>query len=376
MFLHSLIHTLHDKSEALLSELLAGPEERRTPPPNLPPVSNTGLRYPYFKDWEGNFFYNEYWYFGFHDISTGLTGMVAYGVVNPGGGALGRGVLTMALFEPGSSDAFQAIDSYHLDDFVASSQFADVRLGNDNHLLAEEIDGKVHYRLKAKSKDGSFSADLLFSPVVQSVLAQPHLPGPLNWEWDSWIWALPGAKVTGKVVHQGARYDIAQGGGYHDHSWGIWELWERIWAWAAASDPEKGIHVILGYRCGFEVSTIYLCIDNEILTYRSDQVERMEWKADPDSWEKYPFGLMSINYPTRASVTLEDTKNNVSMVIHWTVVETALLSHSPIAMFEHKATLSGVMTKDGVEHRFDDLLGHAQFVTRWLTPTPVGDSLG
>ncbi len=302
--------------------------------------------------------------------------MVAYGVVNPGGGALGRGVLTVALFEPGASTSYQTIDSFHLDEFVASSQRADVRLGSFNHLLAEEIDGETHYRLKAKTQDSTTSLELTFSPVVGSVLAQPHLPGPLNWEWDSWIWALPGAKVSGKIVHQGARYDIAEGGGYHDHSWGIWELWERIWAWAAASDPSRGIHVIVGYRCGFEVSTIYLCIDGSIFTYRSDQVERMDWYANPETWKKYPFGLISIDYPTQASVTLHDSKNEVTMKIDWTVTDTALLSHSPIAMFEHKAILSGVVTKDGHEHRFDNLLGHAQFVTRWLTPTPVGESLG
>lgn len=376
MFFHSLIQELHDKTESMLAGLLEGPEERRPQPPDLPPVTNSGYRYPYFKGWEGEFFYNEYWYFGFHDISSGLTGMVAYGVVNPSGGALGRGILTWALFEPGSSVPSQSIDTFHLDQFTASTQKADVHLGAHNHLLAMEKDGQTHYQLQAQSNDGSFAVDLEFSPCVPPVLAQPHLPGPLKWEWDSWIWALPGARVRGHVTHQGARYQMVDGGGYHDHSWGIWELWERIWAWASASDPDRGVHVILGYRCGFDVSTIHVSIADLQLSFRSDEVTLMEWKADPNSWKEQRVGFSSLPYPTRASVLMRDDKSKCQIEIGWEIVNSVLLSHSPIAMFEHKAKLSGTVSIDGQDHRFENLLGHAQFVTRWLTPTPIGESLG
>jgi len=341
--------------------------DRRPEPPNMPPITNGGYRFPLFSDFEQLFWYNEYWYFGFHDNRTGLTGMAAYGVVNPGSKTLGRGLFSVALFEPGAARPYRAMDLFPMKKFKASTERAQLEIG-PNTVIADA--NEVH-RIRGATADGALQLALQFEPVNDQgpYLAGRHLPGPLNWEWDSWILALPGARVTGQVVLHGAVHELTHGGGYHDHSWGVWLLPERIWAWATASDPERDIHIIAGYKCGFAVSTILLQVGERRFFFDSSVHTSMRWTAD--SWVDPP-GFKP-PYPTRAQVTVEDL--GIRLTCSWQAHTTVCLEKSPICLYEQAATLDIRVTGE-LDVDVTGLVGHAQFITRWFRPTPIGESLG
>ncbi len=71
MFLHALIHELHDKSEALLSDLLGGPEQRRTPPPIFHQLPTPGFDIRISKTGKAHF-------------STTNIGILVFTILRPG----------------------------------------------------------------------------------------------------------------------------------------------------------------------------------------------------------------------------------------------------------------------------------------------------
>lgn len=367
-----LLQALHQ-----MGDKLNGVFARRPKPPNMPPITNNGYRFRYFRDFDLTLQYNEYWYFGFHDNATGLAGMIAYGVFHPDGAILGRSLISAALFEPGASTPYRSMDLYPMKQFSAREDRAEVRIGDDNRVDSGFPDGgqAERYRIRGRTRDGAMRWDLTYEAVNPPFLAGDHLPGPLNWEFDSWILALPGARVTGSLTLHGARYDIQRGGGYHDHSWGVWLLSERIWAWATASDPERGIHLIVGYKCGFAVSTAYLTVGGRTLFFESHKTgTAMEWEADPGSWSSKG-GDPRHPYPT--DVTMRTSNAEGKATVRWRVTSSVLIDKSPIALWEQAARIDvEVEFADGQKHSEVDLVGHSQFITRWLTPTPPGTSLG
>ncbi len=348
-------------------------------PQEMPPWEDGGYHFRFYRDHPYSIFYGEYWYFNFTDHKTGLSGMIAFGAFNPKDWlGQGRFAITTALFSRDNEPSYVQMDSYPVEQLTASEEKAELILQGETLVLAESRD---RYRVKAKSRDGRMSVDLLYHQLDRPVLASEDVKGDLDWEFNWWVLTMPGARVEGTVTFDGHVHELQQGAGYHDHSWGIWLLPERIWSWAVCAVPERKISVMLGYMTGFDVSHLYMSVDETRVLFDSRTAKDMTWDfGTKETWEPLSPWLLWPS-PTKVSVRAIDASGLFRLEGQWTVTRNGLfVLPSPIPLFEQEALVTASLfqrasTSDSwnLVAELNDVVGHSEFVSRWHRPVrPAG----
>ncbi len=343
-------------------------------PQAMPPWEDGGYHSRFYQGHPYSIFYGEYWYFNFTDHRTGLSGMMAFGAFNPRDWlGQGRFAVTSALFFAGEEKSYTQMDSYPIAGFTASEEKAELALLGETLVLAETRD---RYRVTAKTRDGRMSLDLVYHQLDRPVLASEDVKGDLDWEFNWWVLTMPGARVEGTVTFDGKVHELEQGAGYHDHSWGIWLLPERIWAWAVCAVPEREISVMLGYMTGFEVSHLYMSVGQTRALFDSRTAKEMEWDfGSKETWEPLSPWLLWPS-PTQVSVRAIDSTGLFRLEGRWKVTRNGMfVLPSPIPLFEQEALVSvSLYQRNSTADSWNpvaeltDVAGHSEFVSRWHRP--------
>ncbi len=353
----------------LMFDLLHAAEPGPPPPAAdaMPPPQAGGAHFDFYSAFPHSDFYGEYWYFNF--TSGDVAGTVAFGAFDPRGLG-GRGTVSVVLHRPGQARDFTEIDSYPMSGVQAAVDRTDVRI-DTNRVWAEE-DG-IH--LEGRTRRGNLQFSLQYRPLDVPLLVSNMSPGPGPWEWNCWIIQMPAARVQGQIVVDGAVL-VIDGVGYHDHSWGIWLLPARIWAWGVCALPDQEFNCMLGYKTAFERSTVYVRYKD--IRYRFDVSDdtdpHMQWQAGPaerlSPWLLWP-------YP--ASVSVQGEGNGMRFQASWQVTSTGLfVPPSPMALFEQRALVTLSLEQRTAQGGWAEVVsvldvpGHAEFVSRWYHPTPPG----
>jgi hypothetical protein len=340
-----------------------------------------GYRWPVHSDTDHAFWYTEYWYFNFTDLDTGRGGMIGFGVFDPGNhlGA-GRGAVTVALFEPHGT-ALSELSSFPLAQFDAAPEHARVWIGppGADGRPPNRVDpaSPTTYHVSASTADGRVTAQLVFEQAYEPVLETENAPGTRPWEWNSWLIYMPAARVSGTVTRDGTTWQIANGAGYHDHSWGVWLLPADTWAWGVFSNPAKGLAGVLGYHCAFEHSQAFVLVPDAGGSTRRIVFPEANQRWTPEAWSHWK---RLWKYPTRVRFEAIDASAAYRLDVTWTVTATATLWRSPAVIFEQAARFQGALWRtDGhggwvVDTPIDEP-GHAEAVDTWLEPVTGSGAL-
>lgn len=260
--------------------------------------------------------YTEWWYFNFHDASTGVGGIFSYFVTDPldlGGAGQAR----MASVAYTADGTVTALDQYAAASFSADAGRADVTIDPNasgaalDSLrvgVAARSDGAAAlntvrvaadgtYLVAGASRDGRIAWDLAYAPESEPWFAADRLQvGSLAWEKMSWLVAMPRARVTGTLTVDGRVIPI-DAVGYHDHNWGEWIPTDALWNWAQFSSPRLSIE--MGDFIGKPVGVVALDLDGARTVFTPDQYDLVHtrWAWDP---------VNRLFYPTESLLTADD----------------------------------------------------------------------
>lgn len=294
-------------------------------------LKDDAYQFSRYQDRAKVFWYGEYWYFNFTDPVSGWSGIVGFVVFNPKNVLfLGSCSVLVTLFGP-EGQVITEMDFHSLEDFWASDQEANVTIGKN---VIRPLD-ENRYAIQLATKSGRVSLDFVFQRADAPFWFTDDIPGEQPWEFNSWLVFMPSARVQGTLTIDGRTSIFEDGPGYHDHSWGIWDIPSRMWAWAMFAAPDKQLNCDLGYRTGFSQSEGYFHFENLRLHFETDA---MKWTWDDwQRWERL------WQYPGRARFEGVDTTGQYRLDVTWTVETTAAIWKSPILIFEQTSRFVGTL---------------------------------
>jgi len=305
------------------------------------------------------FWYTEWWYFNLFDPATDLAAEVTFAVFNPGNKfPMGVASLNSIVVPPGDSPAVK-MDYYGLSNFSASAEQADVRIGAHQVTVIDEDT----YHIKAESKDGSLAFDLTYHQADAPQFLVDDEQGD-GWDLTSWLVYMPTARVDGTVRLGTKEYTVQNATGYHDHDWGMWEVWKRSWSWADVAIPDQDFGFVLAEKGAFNRSIAYvrykdvrLSMPNENQTFKQS-----DWKSWAWFWK----------YPTKLDFSGESEDGRYRLELSWNVTDTAVLWHYPLIVFEQIAEFKGAFyEKDDATGEWTPLIeidrkGLCEATSKWF----------
>lgn len=348
-----------DKAPGQVSQALSIPE--------LVTSADDGYHFPSFPNAQAEEWYLEWWYFNFIDPATDLAGILMFEVLNPHNRfGLGRSGVSLILFRPEKS-AVVIQDLYPITDFHASTDKAELRVGQANRLSSPDAETND---LTMRTQDGKVQLQLTFVRTAPGAFMSSAMTGPYQWENASWLCYSPQATVNGTITIEGKNLTLEDARGYHDHNWGKWLLPARTFVWAAFADPERGMHFNYGLSRGFHPGNrAILRVEGLDLIFPPDRIE----PPQASDFQKFD-GLFGIwDYPTHVSVAMIDSTGQYHLRMTWQILATAHLPKAPVVVFEHRARLQGRLSKlvDGNWEFFSHIEGDGfcEWTDTWI-PLP------
>jgi len=295
---------------ALSLSLIANGSARAQEQPPDPAVTPADDAYHYasWADGSSDGFYQEWWYFNFHNAFTGVRAIFSYFVTDPDDN-LNNALAQMVVVAYTPNGIVTAVDPYAITDFSASDQQADVRIGANTAQVAP--DGTYH--IAGASLDGRLAWDLVYDTRSTPWFAADHMTvGSLSWEQMSWLVQMPRAWVTGTLTVDGQVNKISAVG-YHDHNWGEWIPTDALWNWAQFSAP--GLSIELGDFIGRSIGLLALDLYGERIVFTHDQYQYVNSNWTWDS-------VNLLYYPTEAHLTADNGTVRVDIHIRAWQTET------------------------------------------------------
>lgn len=321
-----------------------------------PTPRDNAFRFPPFSDDRHRLWYTEYWYFNFSEPASGLSGMMTFGVYNPGNVALAGGAaLTAVVFEPGRP-SYSSLDLFPLFRFWASEERAEVTIG---HNVVRSLDDKT-IQVQASTRNGRVRADLVFSQAEPSVWFTKDARGPLPWEMNWWMSQMPSARIQGQLLWDGRAISLENTPGYHDHSWGSWLLPARPWAWGHLSLPDEEISCALGYKTGFDTSQVYFRHRDLRLTFPD---EGQQWTAG--HWR--PWRLLW-RYPTVWRLEAVDATGDYKLSVGWEVRSAVAVTKAPLLLFEQLSDYRGSLSRRTGDGWVEEVQFAGPGPSEWVVP--------
>lgn len=306
--------------------------------------------------------YGEWWYFSFYQED--IQGVVQYSLWDPAGLTEDSyGLMYVSVFLQDS-----VIDIYFpvpWEYIVTSETSADLVMGPNT---MEVIDGE--YQLDGYVEDIYGGTDNTIGWTLRYVQGSFSLYGFRNFrvfpldpnEEMNWYVQMPSATVQGIITVNGEPISICAGG-YHDHNWGVWELYHGLWNWFQTNEP--GLAIV-----GYDFYTmlkgeIKILLDGEEITFKHYQYEvtNYDWTFMP---EAFAF------YPKKTLITACNLK--YSLVLKITVQQTGLVGRiydePPVAwtVFESTALFEGKLRKFGRVVKEIDTFGFREYTIDVLIP--------
>lgn len=296
-------------------------------------LKDDAYQFPLYENWEKVFWYGEYWYFNFTDPVSGWSGIVGFTLFNPKNVyCLGASAALVSLFGP-QGQVITEMDFYRLKDFWASTREPNVTIGKN---VLRPLD-EQRYAVQIATKSGRVSLDFVFQRADEPFWFTQDIRGELPWEVNSWLVYMPSARVRGTLTVDGNTSTFEDGPGYHDHSWGIWDIPSREWAWAMFASPDKQLNCDLGYKTGFAESEGYVRFKDLRLQFRT---QGLQW-----FWEDWQRWERLWQYPGRARCVGVDLTGQHRLDISWTVGTNAAIWQSPILIFEQSSRFEGTLSR-------------------------------
>jgi hypothetical protein len=322
-------------------------------------LADDAFHFPAFKTNPHSFWYTEWWYFNLLDPETNMAAEVTFAVFNPGNKfPLGVASLNSIVVVPGESPVVK-MDYYGLGNFSASTQRADVEIAGHRITVVDERT----YQIQAESKDGQLGFDLTFHQADSPQYLVDDMPGH-DWELTSWLLYMPSARVDGTVRVGKREFPVQNATGYHDHDWGVWEVWKRSWSWADVAVPDQEFGFVLAEKGAFSRSIAYVRYGDIRLSLPDDKCNfrQSRWKRWGFFWK----------YPARLDFEGESADGRYRLVMSWKVNDTATLWQYPLIVFEQTAAFTGSLyerdEESGVWKRLVDIdqQGLCEATSRWL----------
>lgn len=327
--------------------------------PKAVTLADDAFHFAEYKTNPHSFWYTEWWYFNLLDPVTDMAAEVTFAVFNPGNKfPMGVASLNSIAVVPGQNPVVK-MDYYGLGDFSASDTQADVAIAGHRITV---IDAET-YHIQAESKDKELEFDLTFHQADSPQYLVDDMPGH-DWERTSWLVYMPTARVDGTVRVGTQTFTVQSATGYHDHDWGVWEVWKRSWSWADVAMPDQEFGFVLAEKGAFSRSIAYVRFGDIRLSLPEDKCT-----FTPSRWKQWA-GFWK--YPTRLDFKGESADGRYRLVLTWNVADTATLWHYPLIVFEQTAAFKGTFYEKDAEtgewnHLIDiDRQGLCEATSRWI----------
>lgn len=241
----------------------------------------------------------EWWYFDVYDPATDCTLKV---IAHLGTDPLRRKLyrqLVVSYSSPAEKQTF--IKPYPLDAFTSSTEFCDVRLGDEFRAYVDSSKKTNLYHILV-DVDG-IRANLEFDggiggckPIGAEIEAEKSN------KRGTFFWAipLPKAKVMGEFSAGGRKYVIREGLGYHDHNYWKVDREHKLfmddiiskWYWGRCFAEDYTIIFMDTHFHGGQIKSLFIAKGGNIIHSSNDQIEvsASDFKED---------GKLKTSYPTR-----------------------------------------------------------------------------
>jgi hypothetical protein len=170
----------------------------------------------------------EWWYFDAH-LDNGYIAIAFFHASNPNPGMAGKSGVELVLIRPDGQKTQHFVE-YPQKDFQASTEFPDVKMGN-NYLRVDYESGDLPiYEIFISENDLTFH--LKFSALVKGW--KPGNGYSRFGDMGSFAWVVPFARasVQGTIQDDHTKMQV-KGVGYHDHNWLDFQFFKIIkyWMW-------------------------------------------------------------------------------------------------------------------------------------------------
>ena len=244
----------------------------------------------------------EWWYFDVHGPDNHCTLKV---VAHLGTDPLRKKLypqLVVSINSPTEKQTFTKV--YALDDFTASTEYCDVRLGNEFRVYVDASNETNLYHIVV-NVDG-ISAKLDFDGCLEG--CKPigdEVEAERGKKQGAFFWAipLPKAKVRGEFSVGARKYAIREGLGYHDHNY--WKVGGKPklfmddiiskWYWGRCFAEDYTVIFMDIYFRGGQIKSLLVGQGNSLIhcSNKAIEVSVSDFKKD---------GQINTSYPTRITV--------------------------------------------------------------------------
>ena len=284
---------------------------------------------------KGNF---EWWYFDVIDSNTGCAlKLVAHLGTDP----LRKKILpkiAISVKTPTERQSF--IKSHSLNDFNASRDLCDVRIGDEFHAFVESRFQGNLYRVTVKMNE--FYGEVAFVPEIEG---WKPLGDTINVTKGrkkgafSWVVPVPRAKVEGEFSLGKKKYVIKEAVGYHDHNY--WEVDVRNklfmddaiskWYWGRFFSRNYTIIFMKTYIKRHPITSLMIAKHDEIISSSNNLINIFEdeMKFDEEIKTLYPskITIQSVEEDNPFQMTLlsreildrRDLLDDLNPVIRWLI---------------------------------------------------------
>ncbi|MDD9944149.1 MAG: hypothetical protein OXU20_24105 [Myxococcales bacterium] len=334
-------------------------------PADEPTLADDAFHWPHYAGHSHPLWYVEWWYFAFEDAQTGLSGIVALGVMNPQNvGGLGVASMFVAVVDRNTGKTTTKMDIIDLKEFVASYTKADLSFGRSTNVALNED----HYHLNVVSNDGELALDLHFrrTPGVAPHWMAKDIAGTKrDWEVSSWMAFMPSASTEG-TLRIGQQNIQLKGTGYHDHNWAVWLFPASTWQWAMFNrpdpDPKRSIAFDFATQESFDFSQAFLRWNGMDLKFEHVECRPGQWKSWHVLWR----------YPTAASLSATTTgpdDKTYRLDLSWQTTAAAPLWKCPMIIFEQTANFTGTLSVEDasgtVQRHALSFEGFYEYTAKW-----------
>lgn len=170
----------------------------------------------------------EWWYFDAH-LDSGHTIVVFFYAANPNPGMGGKPGVEIVLIRPDGRKT-QHFAPYRKEEFVASLERPDVRIGGNYMKAAWPDSGMPEYEICVKEK--GLACRLTYRAAVRGWKPGTGFSQFGTMGYFAWVVPFARASVTGTIT-EGDRSIEVTGVGYHDHNWLNFQFPRiiRYWMW-------------------------------------------------------------------------------------------------------------------------------------------------
>ncbi|OLS13315.1 MAG: hypothetical protein RBG13Loki_3098 [Promethearchaeota archaeon CR_4] len=268
----------------------------------------------------------EWWYFDAH-FEGGYTIVAFFYAANPNPGNAGKAGVELTLLRPDGQKT-QKFIRYSLNDFRASKEKADVKIGHNT--LTSDYSTSSLPVYKIHLEEAGLAFDLIYSVSVHGWKPGSGFSHFADRGYFAWVVPIPRADVSG-TIRDGDKTLSVSGVGYHDHNWLNFPFQMLIEYWMWGRVYSKNFTVSYAYiRCKPKVDNHVVKVlmlaqkENVILSTGEYELKKEDFEFSTPADHQYPKSL-TFTIPDKLEMELkvqrvleaENMLNNFSPVLRF-----------------------------------------------------------